>query len=90
MGFVVLAESRRISFTNRQWEAYQFVLRFHRLRSRAPTADELSRGLGVDLVESTKLIAVLTAKGVLERRIYHVLTAVPPSYQRREVVEVDG
>lgn len=81
-------ESRRVAFTNRQWAAYQFVLRFHRLRDRAPTAEELGRGLGIASVESDKLIGALTAKGVLKRRVYHELAVVPPSYQRRELAEV--
>lgn len=84
---VVVAETCQVAFTNRQWKAYQFVLEFHRLRSRAPTAVELGRGLGITLVESAKLIAALTAKGVLERRVYHVLAIVPPSYQYRELAE---
>jgi hypothetical protein len=78
----MVAESRRIAFTNRQWKAYQFVLKFHRLRHGTPTAEELGRGLGINLVESAKLIGALTAKGVLERRVYHVLAVVPPSYQQ--------
>jgi hypothetical protein len=85
---VVVAESRQVAFTNQQWDAYQFVLRFHRLRDRAPTAAELARGLGLSVIESTKLIGVLTAKGVLERRVYHVLAVVPPSYQCCEPAEV--
>ena len=48
-----------------------------------PTAEELGRGLGITLVESANLIGALTAKGVLKRRVYHVLAIVPPSYQRR-------
>ena len=84
----MIAESRRVAFTNRQWEAYQFVLEFHRLQDRAPTAVELGRGLGISLVESAKLIGALTAKGVLERRVYHVLAIVPPSYHRQELAEV--
>jgi hypothetical protein len=83
----VVAESCQVAFTHRQWEAYQFVLEFHRLRRRAPTAEELGRGLGIALVESTKLIGALTAKGVLKRRVYHVLAIVPPSYHR-EFAEV--
>jgi hypothetical protein len=71
----------KVAFTNRQWEAYQFVLSFHRLRRRAPSAEELSRGQGITLEESSRLIGALTAKGVLERRVYHVLAIVPPSYQ---------
>jgi hypothetical protein len=82
------AESCRVSFTNRQWEAYQFVLKFHRLRHRPPTAVELGRGLGITLAESAKLIGALTAKGVLRRRVYHVLAIVPPSYHRQEFAEV--
>ena len=76
----MVAGSCQIAFTNRQWEAYEFVLKFHRLQCRAPTAVELGRGLGVTLVESAKLIGALTAKGVLERRVYHVLAIVPPCY----------
>ncbi len=83
----MLAETRRIAFTNRQWEAYEFVLKFHRLRDRAPTALQLSRGLGIPLTESANLIAVLTAKGVLKRRVYHELAVVPPNYRSREFVE---
>jgi hypothetical protein len=84
----MLAETRQVSFTSRQWEAYQFVLKFHRLRYRAPTAEELGRGLAITLDESAKLIGALTAKGVLERRVYHVLAVVPPSYHRHEFAEV--
>jgi hypothetical protein len=87
-GLVMIAESRQVAFTKGQWEAYEFVLNFHRLQSRAPTAVELGRGLGITLVESTKLIGALTAKGVLERRVYHVLAIVPPSYHRQEFAEV--
>jgi hypothetical protein len=81
-------ETCKVAFTNRQWEAYQFVLKFHRLRHRTPTAVELSQGMGITLVESARLIGALTAKGVLERRVYHVLAAVPPSYQCHEFAEV--
>lgn len=84
----MVTESCQVSFTNRQWEAYQFVLKFHRLRQRAPTAAELARGLSISLVQSSKLIGALTAKGVLERRVYHVLAIVPPSYHREEFAEV--
>ena len=84
----MVAESCRVAFTNRQWEAYQFVLEFHRLRDRTPTAAELGRGLGINLVESVKLIGALTAKGVLKRRVYHVLAIVPPNYHRHEFAEV--
>ena len=84
----MVSESRQVAFTNRQWEAYQFVLKFHQLRSRAPTAEELGRGMGVTLVESAKLIGALTTKGVLKRRVYHVLAIVPRTYQRRELAEV--
>jgi len=84
----MIAEPRQVAFTNRQWEAYQFVLKFHRQEDRAPTAVELGRGLGITLVESARLIGALTAKGVLERRVYHVLAIVPPSYQYREFEEV--
>ena len=80
-------ESRKVAFTNRQWEAYQFMLKFHRLRRRAPTTVELGRGLGITLVESSRLIGALTAKGVLERRVYHVLAVVPPNYQSHEFAE---
>ncbi len=76
----MVAESRHVAFTKRQWQAYQFVLQFHRLRDRAPTAAELGQGLNMTLADSVKLIGALTAKGVLERRVYHVLTVVPPSY----------
>jgi len=77
-----------VAFTNRQWEAYQFVLKFHRLRHRAPTAVELGQGMGITLVESERLIGALTTKGVLERRVYHVLVVVPPSYPCHEFAEV--
>ena len=83
----MVAESRRVAFTNRQWEAYQFVLKFHRLRDRAPSAEELGRGLSITLLESDRLISALTAKGVLERRVYHVLAVVPPSYHRLNFAE---
>lgn len=83
----MIAESCQVAFTSRQWEAYQFVLKFHRQRHCAPTAAELARGLGISLLESTKLIGALTAKGVLERRVYHVLAVVPPSYQCQEFSE---
>lgn len=76
----MVAGSCRVAFTRRQWEAYQFVLKFHQSHDRAPTAAELSQGLGLPLLESAKLIAALTAKGVLERRVYHVLAVVPPNY----------
>jgi hypothetical protein len=84
----MVARSCQVAFTNRQWEAYQFVLEFYRLRDRTPTAAELGRGLGIKLVESVKLIGALTAKGVLERRVYHVLAIVPPNYHRHEFAEV--
>jgi hypothetical protein len=84
----MVAETHQVAFTNRQWEAYQFVLTFHRLRYRTPTAEELGRGLGITLVDSAKLIGALTAKGVLKRRVYHELAIVPPSYQRHEFAEV--
>ena len=84
----MVAESCRVSFTNRQWEAYEFVLKFHRLRHRAPTAVELGQGLGTTLADSAKLIGALTAKGVLKRRVYHVLAIVPPNYERQEFAEV--
>jgi hypothetical protein len=84
----VVAEFCQVAFTNRQWEAYQFVLKFHRLRYRAPSAEELGRGLGITPVESAKLIGALTAKGVLKRRVYHVLAIVPPNYLRHEFAEV--
>jgi len=86
-GVVMVAETCRVSFTNRQWEAYQFVLEFHRLWHRAPTAVELGQGLGITLVESTNLLGALTAKGVLQRRVYHVLAVVPPSYLHEEQAE---
>jgi hypothetical protein len=84
----MLAQSCQVAFTNRQWETYQFVLKFHRLRQRAPTAAELARGLGISLVQSSKLIGALTAKGVLQRRVYHVLAIVPPSYDGHESAAV--
>lgn len=74
----MVAETCKVAFTHRQWEAYQFVLKFHRRRHRAPTAVELSQSMGITLLESARLIRALTAKGVLERRVYHVLVAVPP------------
>ena len=83
----MVAERLRVSFTNRQWEAYQFVLKFHRLRNRVPNAQELGQGLGIPLVDSAKLIGTFTAKGVLERRVYHVLAIVPPSYLCHEFPE---
>ena len=85
---VRVMETCRVAFTHRQWKAYQFVLKFHRQQHRAPTAVELGQGLGISLVESARLIGALTAKGVLERRVYHVLAVVPPSYQRHEFAEV--
>jgi hypothetical protein len=60
------------------------VLEFHRSQGRAPTAVELGRGLGITLHESSNLIGALTAKGILQRRVYHVLAIVPPSYLREE------
>jgi hypothetical protein len=84
----MIAESCQVAFTNRQWEAYEFVLAFHRLRQRAPTAAELAAGLGITLSESSNLIGALTAKGVLQRRVYHVLAIVPPSYYRHESAAV--
>jgi hypothetical protein len=84
---VMVSESCQVAFTSRQWEAYQFVLKFHRQRHRAPTAVELGQGLKITLVESARLIGVLTAKGVLERRVYHVLAVVPPTYQGPEMAE---
>jgi hypothetical protein len=83
----MIAESRQVAFTSRQWEAYQFVLKFHRLRDRAPSAEELGQGMGTTLEESANLIGALTAKGVLKRRVYHVLAIVPPSYQHDEFAE---
>jgi hypothetical protein len=80
----MVAESFQVAFTKRQWEAYQFVLKFHRLQQRTPTAVELSRGLSISLADSSKLIGALTAKGVLERRVSHVLAIVPPDYLSRE------
>jgi hypothetical protein len=77
----MVAETCKVAFTNRQWEAYQFVLKFHGVRQRAPTAVELSQGMGITLLESARLIGALTAKGVLERRVYHVLVVVPPNYE---------
>lgn len=84
----MVTKSRHVAFTNRQWEAYQYVLKFHRQRHRAPTAAELGRGLATTLIESAKLIGALTAKGVLERRVYHVLAVVPADYNRNEFAEV--
>lgn len=84
----MVAESCRVAFTNRQWEAYQFVLKFHQLNDRAPTAAELCRGLNISLVESSRLIDALTVKGVLKRRVYHVLAVVPRNYQGSEFAEV--
>lgn len=84
----MVAETCQITFTNRQWEAYQFMLKFHRLRHRTPTAVELGQGMGITLAESARLIGALTAKGVLKRRVYHVLAVVPPSYQCSEFAEV--
>ena len=84
----MVAETCRVVFTNRQWEAYQFVLKFHQLQERTPTAAELARGMGITLVQSSQLLRALTAKGVLLRRVYHELAIVPPSYRRREPVEV--
>lgn len=83
----MIAETRRVAFTARQWEAYEFVLEFHRMRHRTPNAQQLSRGLGIPLVESANLISALTAKGVLRRRVYHELAVVPPSYHSHELVE---
>lgn len=80
MGFVMVAETCRVAFTNRQWAAYQFVLKFHRSQQRPPTAAELGRGLNLTLGESAKLIGALTAKGVLRRRVSYTLAIVPPSY----------
>ncbi len=84
----MIAESRQGAFTSRQWEAYQFVLKFHRLRRRAPAAEELGRGLRITRVESARLLDALTAKGVLKRRIYHELAVVTPNYERHEFAEV--
>ena len=84
----MLSQSCQVALTNRQREAYQFVLKFHRLRQRAPTAAELARGLSISLVQSSNLIGALTSKGVLQRRVYHVLAIVPPSYQCDESAEV--
>jgi len=84
----MVAGSCQVAFTNRQWEAYEFVLKFHRQRDRAPKAAELARGLGITLVQSSQLIDALTAKGVLQRRVYHELAIVPPSYYGRESAEV--
>jgi len=83
----MVAESRHVAFTNRQWEAYQFVLQFHQSRDRAPTAAELGRGLQITLADSVKLIGALTAKGILERRVYHVLAVVPPNYQHHDYAQ---
>jgi hypothetical protein len=83
----MLAESCRVAFTDRQWKAYQFVLKFHRSEFRAPTAAELGRGLSIPLADSAKLIGALTAKGVLRRRVSHVLAIVPPDYHREEFAE---
>lgn len=83
----MVAESCRVAFTNRQWEAYQFVLEFHRSQARTPTAVELGRALSITLADSAKLIGALTAKGVLRRRVSHVLAIVPPNYGRDEFSE---
>jgi hypothetical protein len=83
----MVAGSCQVAFTSRQWAAYQFVLEFHRLHDRAPSAAELARPLGITLIQSAKLIAALTAKGILKRRVYHELAIVPPSYCRHEAVE---
>ena len=83
----MVSESRQVAFTNRQWEAYQFVLDFHRLQHRTPTAEELSQGLKISEIESAKLIRALTIKGVLQRRVYHELAVVPPDYCRQELTE---
>lgn len=80
----MVAKSVRVAFTNRQWDAYQFVLKFHRARDRAPTAVELGRGLSIPLADSVRLIRTLTAKGVLKRRVSHELAIVPPNYDRDE------
>jgi hypothetical protein len=84
----MVAGSCQVAFTNRQWEAYQFVLKFHRLQDRAPTAVELARGMNITLIDSARLIGALTAKGVLKRRVYHELAIVPPSYHHQESAEV--
>jgi hypothetical protein len=84
----MVAETCRVAFTKRQWEAYQFVLKFHQVRRRAPTAVELGQGLRITLVESARLIGALTAKGVLARRVYHELAVVPPDYRCQENAEV--
>jgi len=83
----MIAEACRVAFTRRQWEAYQFVLKFHRERERAPTAVELGRGLGITLADSGKLIGALTAKGILKRRVSLELAIVPPNYHEREFAE---
>jgi hypothetical protein len=77
----MVAESCRVAFTNRQWSAYQFVLKFHQSECRTPTAAELGRGLGLTLADSAKLIGALTAKGVLRRRVSHELAVVPRNYR---------
>lgn len=84
----MVAETCQVAFTSRQWEAYQFVLKFHQLSERTPTAAELARGLGITLVQSSHLLGALTAKGVLLRRVYHELAIVPPSYGPRETAQV--
>ena len=84
----MVAESCQVAFTNQQWEAYQFVLKFHRSRHRAPTAEELAPSLNISVDESAKLIRALTAKGVLQRCVYHVLAIVPPDYYRHELLEI--
>lgn len=76
----MVGESCRVAFTSRQWAAYQYVLKFHRLQCRTPTAVELGRGLSITLSDSAKLLGALTAKGVLRRRVSHVLAIVPPNY----------
>lgn len=77
---MVAESSCQVAFTNRQWEAYQFVLKFNRLRHRAPSAEELGQGLGIPVVDSAKLIGALATKGVLKRRFYYELAIVPPTY----------
>lgn len=84
----MVAGVRRVAFTNRQWAAYQFILAFHQQRDRAPTADELARGLGINEIDSSKLMGALTTKGVLMRRIYHELAVVPASFEGHEFAEV--
>lgn len=84
----MVAKSCQVAFTNRQWDAYQFVLEFHRTRDRAPSAEELGAGLRIPVVEAANLISALTSKGILKRHVYHVLAIVPPSYPCQHLAQV--